>query len=53
MLHKLRPKRSKCLFLQKSVEYLSYFIDAEGLYSTTGKLAAIVQAPRPKNVSEL
>ena len=35
------------------IEYLGYSIDTEGLHSTTGKLAAIVQVPRPKNFSEL
>jgi hypothetical protein len=49
----LRLKREKCFFLQSSVEYLGYIIDAEGLHATPEKIDAIVNAPPPGNVQEL
>lgn len=49
----IRAKSSKCRFLQKEVEYLGYKIDAEGLHPTDGKTEAMVNAPRPTNVTEL
>ena len=49
----LRLKREKCMFLQTSVEYLGYLIDAEGLHATPQKIEAIVSAPMPQNVQEL
>ena len=49
----LRLKQEKCSFLQPSVEYLGYIIDAEGLHATPDKVNAIVNAPQPENVQEL
>ncbi|XP_052327850.1 uncharacterized protein K02A2.6-like [Oncorhynchus keta] len=49
----VRMKRSKCEFLQDSVEYLGYKIDAQGLHPTNSKVEAIVNAPAPTNISEL
>ena len=49
----LRLKKSKCSFLQSSVEYLGHRVDAEGLHPTTDKLNAVLDAPVPKNVREL
>ena len=46
-------KKSKCAFLQPSVEYLGHQIDAEGRRATTEKLQAILHVPSPKNVQEL
>ena len=46
-------KRSKCAFMQHSVEYLGYQIDAEGLHTTTGKVKAILDAPKPDDVKQL
>ena len=51
--HGLRLKREKCSFMQPSVEYLGYLIDAEGIHTTPEKVAAIVNAPEPKNTTEL
>ena len=31
--HELRLKKSKCTFMQKSVEYLRFLIDAEGIHA--------------------
>ena len=49
----LRLKHEKCFFLQSSVEYLGYIIDAKGLHATPKKIEAIVNAPQPGNVQEL
>ena len=48
-----RLKKSKCVFMQFSVEYLGYQVDAEGLHATEGKVKAILDAPKPHNVKEL
>ena len=48
-----RVKKSKCAFLQKSVEFLGHRIDSEGLHTTTKKVEAIAQAPRPTNQRQL
>ena len=39
--------------LQKCVTYLGHKIDGEGLHPTEDKLAAICDAPRPKDVTAL
>ena len=49
----LRLNKSKCLFFQKSVEYLGHRIDEQGLHPTDEKVIAIREAPKPRNVSEL
>ena len=41
------------LLLQPSVDYLGYLVDAEGLHTTTEKINAILNAPRPKDVCQL
>lgn len=46
-------RKSKCAFLQPSVEYLGHQIDAEGQRATIEKLQAILHAPSPRNVQEL
>ena len=45
--------RSKCTFLEDSVEYLGHRVDAEGLRATPEKIAAIQNAPQPQNVQQL
>ena len=49
----MRLKRSKCIFLAESVEYLGYKISQEGLRPTKEKVRPITHAPKPHNVSEL
>ena len=51
--HNVRVKREKCRFMCDSVEYLGHKIDTEGVHVTDSKLAAISQAPEPKNVPQL
>ena len=49
----LRVKKSKCEFMQPSVNYLGHRIDAQGLHTMPAKLDAIVQASAPENVKQL
>ena len=49
----LRVRKSKCEFFRPSVEYLGHVIDSTGLHKAPSKLKAIVEAPSPKNVSQL
>ena len=49
----MRLKCQKCAFLLPSVSYLGHVISAEGLYTSESKVTAIVNAPDPKNLSEL
>ncbi|KAJ8352134.1 hypothetical protein SKAU_G00236100 [Synaphobranchus kaupii] len=51
--YNVRVKLAKCKFLQSSVEYLGHWIDKDGLHPTDEKVAAIVKAPKPNNVTEL
>ena len=53
--HDICLKRSKCLFLQDSIEYLGHVhvIDRNGLHASSAKVEAVLKAPRPKNVREL
>ena len=46
-------KKSKCVFLNPSVEYLGHVFDKTGLQPSPEKLRAIKEAPEPKNVTEL
>ena len=45
--------KEKCSFLVDSVDYLGHRINAEGLHAHPDKVAAVVNAPEPRNVSEL
>ena len=49
----LRLKREKCCFMKAEVIYLGHKIDAEGLHPTDQKISDIINAPEPRNVSEL
>ncbi len=51
--HGLRLQRSKCAFMQTSVEYLGYKIDSEGIHTSCKKVEAILEAPRPQNTQQL
>jgi len=43
----------KCSFMKDSVEYLEHQIDAEGFHTLPSKVETIVEAPAPKNITEL
>ena len=49
----LRLKMSKCSFMQPSVEYLGYRVDAHGLHAIEKKVQAIRDAPAPENPQQL
>ena len=49
----IKVNKSKCEFLQKSVTYLGYVIEAEGIHPCEEKVNAIKSAPAPSNVTEL
>ena len=51
--HGICMKRSKCSFMQESVEYLGHRLDADGIRATPEKVAAIMRAPLPTNVQQL
>ena len=48
---KLKP--DKCFFMLQEVEYLGHKISANGLEPTQEKVRAIVEAPAPRNVTQL
>lgn len=45
--------QSKCSFLQPRIQYLGHVIDEKGLHPTDEKVAALREAPTPKNSTEL
>ena len=49
----LRLKKSKCFFLQHSIEYLGHIISEKGIQPTEEKVRAIKEMPSPRNVGEL
>ena len=49
----VKLKRSKCFFMQHSVEYFSFMVNAEGIHPSSKKLEAILKLPEPRNVKEL
>ncbi|CAH8492821.1 unnamed protein product [Dicrocoelium dendriticum] len=51
--HYLRLKRSKCVFLVDSVDYLGYRLDKHGLHARKDKLQPIISAPSPRNGVQL
>ncbi|XP_026574490.1 uncharacterized protein K02A2.6-like, partial [Pseudonaja textilis] len=49
----LRVKKEKCQLCTERVEFLGYLLDKQGIHPTEKKLAAIKNAPRPKNKTDL
>ena len=49
----MRLKKEKCLDLLPSVDYLGYTISTKGLRTSNTKVEAILQAPAPRNITEL
>ena len=49
----LRLKLSKCQFMQPTVEYLGYRIDAQGLHGIEKKVEAIRNSPATENQQQL
>ena len=51
--HGIKLQNSKCTFLAKSVEYLGHVIDDKGLHTSSKKVAAVQEAPLPRNQQQL
>ena len=49
----MQLKREKCEYLLLSVDYLRHIISKEGLRTSDANVEAILQAPAPKEVTEL
>ena len=49
----LKANKEKCEFFKDTVQFCGHEIDKEGLHKTQEKIEAVVNAPRPENVSQL
>uniref|UniRef100_A0A1Y1LT42 RNA-directed DNA polymerase n=3 Tax=Photinus pyralis TaxID=7054 RepID=A0A1Y1LT42_PHOPY len=49
----LHLRKEKCVFRTKTIEFLGFRISEDGLRPTKDKIAAITNAPQPKNKTEL
>ena len=49
----LTLKKPKCKFMMEMIEYLGHIISAQGLHTSKSKTKAILEAPRPQNISQL
>lgn len=49
----LRAKKSKCEFFKTEISYCGHVIDKHGLHKSQEKIQAVLQAPKPENVSQL
>ena len=49
----MRLKKDKCAFMLPSVSYLGHVISVEGLHTAESKVQAVVEAPEPRNVTEI
>ena len=49
----LRLNKSKCLFFQKSLEYLGHPISKEGIRPTEERVKCVLNAPPPQNKQQL
>ncbi|XP_063955562.1 uncharacterized protein K02A2.6-like [Lytechinus pictus] len=51
--HNVKLKRSKCAFVESEVVYLGLKLSLQGLQPVKEKIEPIINAPKPKNVTEL
>lgn len=51
--YELWLKLPKCCFMRQSLEYLGYLVDKDGLHALPDKVEAVVDAPEPKDTTEL
>ena len=49
----LKANKEKCEFFRDRVQFCGHEVDSEGLHKTQDKIEAVVNAPRPENVSQL
>lgn len=52
-LAKVKLKKKKCSFLQRSITFLGHIVSSDGIQTDPEKTKAIQQWPRPKDVAEL
>ena len=50
--HEVRLNKDKCQCFEDAVEYVGHRADAQGVHTSTKKLKAILEAPKPRNVQE-
>ena len=53
MEYNLRVNEAKCKFFQEEITYCGHKIDANGLHKTQDKIEAVINAPKPENVTQL
>ena len=53
MDYNLRVNEAKCKFFQEEITYCGHKIEANGLHKTQGKIEAVINAPKPDNVTQL
>ena len=51
--HRFFAKMSKCTFGKEELEYLGHIISKEGVKVVLSKIKAIIQWPKPYNISKL
>ena len=51
--YNLRVNKDKCKFFQEEISYCGHKIDSNGLHKTQEKIEAIVNAPKPENLTQL
>lgn len=49
----IRLRREKCQLLTNELEYLGFKMNEQGVHKTAGKVQAVLNAPAPKNVTEV
>ena len=49
----IRARKSKCAFICTAIEYLGHRVVSIGLHTLESKVAAVVDAPLPRDVQEL
>ena len=49
----IQLKKSKCVFLQPSVEYFAFVVDRQGIHPSPRKVQAIREVPVPENPTDL
>ncbi|MCG8113098.1 MAG: RNase H-like domain-containing protein [Candidatus Thiodiazotropha taylori] len=49
----LRVNKEKCSFFQEEITYCGHKIDSNGLHKTKEKIEAVINAPKPENVTQL
>jgi len=51
--HRFYAKLKKCDFWMEKVHFLGHVISAEGISVDPGKIAAVIDWPRPTNITEV